>query len=125
MATDAIDDLLDEAFGDGATQFEGPSEAKDREGYAWAADAFWVYDHIGERLNKKKAGSSGRYAMWKWAKEEQQTFFQMILPKAMALLERARDNSQDDVVVANKEKKAIRELRDLLRKAVKEAKDYE
>ncbi len=124
---DALDGIVDDILSSPAvstpqeneSSFDGGTYA--REGYAWAVDAYWVYEHLGDRLNKEKAGNPGRYALWKYAKKETDKFIGQMLPKAMTLLEKARDNTNDDATIVQKEHKAVGELRSLLRKAVAES----
>jgi hypothetical protein len=98
--------------------------AYDREGYAWAVDCFWVYEHLGDRITKPLAGSPARWALWKFAKANPDKFVGQILPKAMGLLEKARDKEADsevDNLMVSEEKKSIRELQRVLEAAILEA----
>lgn len=122
MAKD-LDKIIDGALSDG---LDVPVTADDvnrqlyaREGYAWALDVFWAYEHMGERVKKDDAGP-GRYALWKFAREDPSKFIGQILPKAMSLLEKARDKEGDDQVVVEAERKGITELRLTLKEALAE-----
>lgn len=86
----------------------------------WATDAVWVYEHVGGRPTKAKAGTPSRFELWKWAKEDTSRFM-AFLQKATALLEAIRDgNSDTDMEKA--ERKSIQKLRDILTVAVEESK---
>lgn len=121
MATD-IDDLLDLAL-TGATEPEATRDnfAPEREGYQWAVDVFWVYEHLGDRISKEKAVSSGRYAQWKWAQENIDSFVGQLLPKAMGILEKARAKQGDNELIEAEEKKDIAAMTRMLARAVAEA----
>lgn len=126
---DSVDDLLDEEPAQSAPE-TNPASAREirpedgeivREGYQWAIDCFWVYDHLGERMTKAIAGPR-RWAQWQEAKRDTQYFIQQTLPKAMPLLEKARDKAGTDDVSVREERKGIAELQRICRDAVEEAK---
>lgn len=119
MLTDVIDDAPATPPAEDAPAFN--DGVYSREGYAWAVDAYWVYENLGERMNKTKAKSPGRWALWQFAKKDTDNFVRHVLPKAMSLLEKAREKSGDDGHVIEKEKKAIKALKKLLSAAVAES----
>ena len=119
-----LDKILDAALGDG---LDVPITADDtnralyaREGYAWALDAFWAYEHLGERLTKQKVGTAARWAMYQYARKESDKFLGTILPRAMQLLEKAREKEGDDQQVVEAERKGLTELRRILKEALAE-----
>lgn len=91
-----------------------------REGYRWATDCFWVYKRIGAKLTKAEAGP-GRWALWQEAKRDLSNFVGQILPKAMTLLEKARDKAGDTGAVEKVERKEIGKLQEILIAAREEA----
>lgn len=125
MPTDKIDEAIESALADAPEESpkveEYPVQTSEREGYAWASDVFWVYDHLGDRVSRERAPNSGCYATWKWAKKNLDDFIGQMLPKAMNLLERARDKSSDEDIIQDEEKRAIAEMQRLLKRAVAEA----
>lgn len=92
-----------------------------REAYAWAEDSFWAFENMGLKMTKAKAGSPARHAMWKYAKDNPDQFLGQVLPKAMALLEKARAKEGDTDEIIRAETKSIAELRNLLKAAVEES----
>lgn len=92
-----------------------------REGHAWAIDAFWAYENLGEKMTRQKAGTSARWAQWQSARKDTGYFLMQILPKAMQLLERARDKGADADMVEREERKEIAKMQRVLKEAIKEA----
>jgi hypothetical protein len=143
---DDIDDMLDDVLGDVKTVAAGSvySDANDlrldtnrqntanldgdlfqevqREGYRWAQDCFWVYKRVGRKLTKAEAGP-GRWALYQEAKRDLSNFVGQILPKAMALLEKARDREGDTGTVEKIERKEIAKLQEILVAAREEARE--
>lgn len=120
-----LDDVLDSVLNTGAigvpvTADDVNRELYSKESYAWALDAFWTYEHMGDKMTRVKAGSAGRWALWQFAKNEPDKFIGQILPKAMALLEKAREKEGDDQVVVEAERKSLANLRQILADAVAE-----
>jgi hypothetical protein len=91
-----------------------------REGYRWAQDCFWVYKRVGRKLTKAEAGP-GRWALYQEAKRDLSNFVGQILPKAMAMLEKARDKAGDTDLVEKTERKEIAKLQEILVAAREEA----
>lgn len=120
-----LDDLLaEEEFAEAPqthadTPVEGPDLFK-REEYAWARDIFWVYENLGKRVTKAST-TSGRYVLWQHANRDKHGFITQMMPKAMALMEKARERQGDDITIIQKERKEIAELQALLKDAIKEA----
>ncbi len=131
MSQDKLDDVLDDLFpvedkpaappkqDDQPTPSDQVSELE-REGYAWAQDVYWVYEHLGDRMTRKKAKTGARYGLWQHAKADMDGFLRNILPKAMGLLEKARDKSADDLTIVEAETKSIGELKKILAAAIVE-----
>lgn len=93
----------------------------EREGNAWALDVFWVYEHLGSRMTRKEAGTAARWGLYQFAKKNTENFMGQVLPKAMVLLEKAREKAGDPDELIIEEKKGINELRRILTAAIAEA----
>lgn len=120
IAEDVVNDLVSDAIPPEPDVAPG-DPVSERAGQQWAADVFWVYEHIGDRVTRTKAGTSGRYAMWQYAKKNMDAFLGQLVPKAMAIDEKARDKQGDSTVVEIEEKKSIAEISRILRAAIEEA----
>lgn len=92
-----------------------------REGHAWAADCYWAYEHLGDRVTRAKAGTAARFAQWKMAAKDPEYFVMQVMPKAMTMLEKARDKAGDEDGVSRAEQKSIAELQRILTAAIAEA----
>jgi hypothetical protein len=91
------------------------------EGHRWALDCYWAYENMGGRPNKAKAGTPARLALWSMANKDPGAFVMDIMPRAMALLDKARAKSSDGDMVVRKENKKIAELQEILRGAIEES----
>lgn len=91
------------------------------EGHRWALDCYWAYENMGGRPNKAKAGTPARLALWSMANKDPGAFVMDIMPRAMALLDKARAKSSDGDMVVRKENKKIGELQEILRLAIEES----
>lgn len=112
---DEFSDLLDQGGG------PEPTGELERSSYSWAEDVYWVYEHLGDRVNRSTAGNAGRYALWKNAKADVDKFITQMMPRAMSLLEKSLDKEVDDAVIIRREKKNIAELENILADALVEA----
>jgi hypothetical protein len=101
------------------TPLAGP-DLFSREEYSWARDIFWVYENLGKKVTKVAAGSS-RYVLWQHANRDKHGFITQMMPKAMALMEKARERQGDDITIIQQERREIAELQAVLRDAIKEA----
>ncbi len=53
---------------------------------SFLADAFWVYNQLGKgSVTAAEAPSSGSWALLRWAKRNEDRFFEQIMPKALTL----------------------------------------
>lgn len=107
-------DNAPEAFEQGAYQ---------RESYAWAQDVFFAYEHLDSKPSREKAGTAGRFALWKFARGNTEKFVESMLPKAMVQLEKGRNRAGDDYEVVEKEKRRVGELLELLDAAIVESQE--
>lgn len=96
-----------------------------RESYAWAEDSFWAFENMGNKMTRAKAGTAARHALWKYAKDNPDQFLGQVLPKAMALLEKARAKEGDTDEIIRAETKSIASLRKLLKAAIVESESME
>jgi len=92
-----------------------------RASYAWALDCDWVWQNLGGKMTRDKAGTPARWALWQYAKKDMDKFIQQIMPKAMTLLEKALDKEGDTDVIIIKERKNIATLKQILSDALIEA----
>lgn len=93
-----------------------------RESYAWAVDVFWVYQRLGQKPSQAAAGGkNGRYALWVEARKDPFKYTNVILPKAMMLLDKARAKEGDSDEVEAIEAKDIAKMKATLKAAVREA----
>lgn len=122
-ATDAPDSAgIPDTERDPSRENPGDNAISAREGYAWAADCFWAYDNMGGKMTQAKAGSAGRYYQWKMATKNPEQYVMQVLPRAMTMLEKARDKAGDDAnVVVRAEEKQIAELQSILTAAIAES----
>jgi hypothetical protein len=111
-----IDELLE-------TPDESPDASRGddfRPSYAWALDCDWVWRNLGGKMTREKAGTAARWALWQNAKKDMDKFI-ALMAKAMPLLDKALDKEGDADIVAVKEKKQIKELKQILADALVEA----
>ncbi len=70
----------------------------------WVRDVMWTYDHLGRNNTPANdAPSSGAWFMLQWARNNQNRFFDSILPKAISVTEKRGDGrpgfeNQDRVI---------------------------
>lgn len=95
---------------------DGPTE-----GHRWALDCYWAYENMGGKPTRAKAGTAARFALWQMANKDTGIFVMDIMPRAMALLDKARAKSSDTDMVVRKENKKIAELQEILRGAIEES----
>lgn len=91
------------------------------EGHRWALDCYWAYENMGGKPSKAKAGTAARFALWQMANKDTGAFVSDIMPKAMALLDKARAKNTDTESVVRKENKKIAELQEILKDAIEES----
>lgn len=128
MDTDALDDALESLTTPKVATTEStlpePTSGTHREGYVWMQDCFWVYENLGSKITRAKSGTPARWALFQMAKKDTGYFMMQILPKALLLLEKAREKGADGDMVVKEEEKEIRSLQKLLKEAVKEAVEH-
>lgn len=126
-----VDSLLDDitgttppdALGDDPSVVPPSVDIPPTEGHRWALDCYWAYENMGGRPNRAKAGSAARFALWTMANKDTGAFVMDIMPRAMALLDKARAKNTDADSVVRKENKKIAELQETLRAAIEESRN--
>lgn len=98
-----------------------PADNAPTEGHRWALDCYWAYENMGGKPSRAKAGTAARYALWQMANKDTGAFVTDIMPRAMALLDKARAKNTDAESVVRKENKKIAELQETLRAAIEES----
>lgn len=90
---------------------------------SWAEDVVFVYQNLTHLVSEADAGSSGRYALHRWASEEKNMdkFLKDMVPKAMDTL--AKNQRSGDDEDARFEAKSVSELKELIRRTVQESKE--
>jgi hypothetical protein len=103
---------------------ELPAETRaafDRDSYAWAADVFFVYDRQTATAKQAKSWTPARQGLLKMLKSDPMAYMAQLVPKAMALYEKAKDKNGDADAVILEEKKDINKLKQILAAAIVEA----
>lgn len=113
-----LDDIISKVV-DGPSTTQATRESVDVSNaiLRWAEDAQWVYERLDKKPTKKDAGPGGRYALWKYARENQLEFMRDIMPKISAILMKAQAGS-DDVAMDRENERTIKDLQVFLKEAV-------
>lgn len=97
-----------------------PEPSDDAASVEWAkAVKFAVENMNTAKMTITKAGGKLRHSMWQAAREFPKELLVNLMPKALAILDRNQDQAQAEVAEA--ERKPIRELEELLERAVAES----
>lgn len=123
-----VNSLLDDITGTPPSSVGEPVDAPladsaPTEGHRWALDCYWAYENMGGKPSRAKAGTAARFALWQMANKDTGAFVMDIMPRAMALLDKARAKSNDSDSVVRKENKKIAELQEILRGAIEESRN--
>ena len=116
-----INALLDETVAEVVDRAPRDTDTPTGETLRWATDCYWVAENLDERMSKTKAGTTFRFALWKHARENMDTFIGQMLPKAMAILDRQMSKNTDDGALVKHEDKGVAELERILRGVIHEA----
>lgn len=87
-----------------------------------AQDILWSYHRLGDKSTKRRdAPTPGAWEMLAYARTEPKSFMTQLLPKAMAAMNSIRGADDFEAAVQCEERRAVAELRELLREAVEES----
>lgn len=83
----------------------------------------WAAENSGQsKMSKQKAGSTMRYALWEFGRENTKELVVQLVPKAMAILDK-HFSGQDEEGVVREEERSIKEMEKLLAAAIKESQE--
>lgn len=126
MEKDKLEAFIDDALSlpapedDASTPLAGAA-FDPQMGMKYAEDVFWALEHADEKITKAKAGSGTRYKLWQLAKSDFETFVTKVLPRACTILDKSKGDNEDELDIQQQEKKELREMRALLKRAIVEA----
>lgn len=94
----------------------------DKAALTWCRAVLWAADHMhDDDMTVEKAGNKLRFSMWQSAQKYSKELLIQLVPKALQILDRNRDDGS--TVEANAaERKSVQELKELLAGAIEESK---
>lgn len=101
---------------------ENNIDPDDRAALTWCRAVLWAAENMNEsKMTLGKAGSKLRYSMWQSAKEYPKELLIQLVPKALQIIDRNKDDGTSAESDAA-ERKSVQELKELLAGAIEESK---
>lgn len=117
-----LDDILSGLEMPDAPPEETVEDKPDDLALDWARDVLEMSKMLGGKMSIRKAGSKRRYHIWEYGTKQMKDFMGQTLPKASAILDRAKAKGADmDSWLVKDENRSVEELKKFLREIKEEA----
>ncbi len=101
---------------------ESNIDPDDKAALTWCRAVLWASEHMNDKnMTEGKAGSKLRFSMWQSAREYSKEMLFQLVPKALQIIDRNKEDGSTAEAVAS-ERKSVAELKELLAGVIEESK---